>query len=263
MKKIRLNNGVEIPQIGYGVYQIPKEITKQCVLKAFEVGYRHIDTAFAYDNEKEVGEAFKESGLKREEVFITTKVYGAKNFDDACQKIELSLKTLGFDYIDLMLIHWPQDDNIALYKAMEKYYKEGILKAIGLSNFYNEELDKILNIAEIPPMLNQIETHVFKAQIENEKVLKKHNIVLEAWSPLAASHFDIFTNPILAKVASKHQKTIAQVALRYLYQRDIVIIPKSKNPDRIKENFDIEDFVLNNDDIKEIETLNIEKSIHQ
>ena len=263
MRTIRLNNGVEIPQIGYGVYQIPKDIAKECVLKAFEVGYRHIDTAFAYGNEKEVGEAFKESGLNREEVFITTKVYGAKDFDDACNKIELSLKTLDLGYIDLMLIHWPQDDNLALYKAMEKYYKEGKLRAIGLSNFYFEELDNILRHAEIPPVLNQIETHIFKAQIEMQKELNRHHIALESWSPLAAAHFDIFNNPVLLRIADKYQKSGAQVALRYLYQRDIIVIPRSKKPERIKENFEIEDFELDKHDIEEIESLNIERSIYQ
>ncbi len=258
---IKLNNGVEIPQIGYGVYQIPPEITKECVLNALRAGYRHIDTAYAYRNEKQVGEALKESGLKREEVFITTKIYNGQSFLDACEKIELALKTLAVDYIDLMLIHWPEGDNLGMYRAMEKYYREGKLRAIGLSNFYDDELDNILKHAEIPPAVDQIETHPFRNQKEMQKILSTHQIVLESWSPLAAGRNNIFNNPTLSNIARKHKKSVAQVILRYLYERDIIIIPRSKNENRIKENIDILDFALDKKDIEEIESLNTDKTV--
>jgi len=261
MNKIKLNNGVLIPQIGYGTYQIPKEITKECVLNALKIGYRHIDTAFAYDNEKEVGEAIRESQLNRKDVFVTTKVYGAKDYQDACDKIERSLKALNIGYIDLMLIHWPEGDNIALYKAMEYYYHQGKIKAIGVSNFYGEELNKILTNTEVTPVLDQIEAHVFYNQKEMQSLLKDRNIVLEAWSPLAAAKFDIFDNPVLLEIANKYQKTTAQVALRYLYQREIIILPRSKNVERMKENIDILDFELDQDDINKIETLNENRTV--
>ena len=262
VKLIKLNNGVTIPQIGYGVYQISKEITKQCVLAAFDAGYRHIDTAFAYSNEKEVGEALKESKLKRKEVFITTKVYGARDYQDAVNKIELSLKTLDIDYIDMMLIHWPEGDNIALYKAMEEYYRKGKLRAIGLSNFYGEELNKILNICEVMPVVNQIEAHIFRNQKTMQELLMEHNIVLEAWSPLAAGTNNIFNNETLVSIGKKYSKSAAQVALRYLYQKDIIIIPRSKNSERIRENISIIDFELSEDDMKLIDTLDKNKSIY-
>ena len=263
MEFVKLNNGIMIPKIGYGVYQIPKEITKECVLNALSVGYRHIDTAFMYHNEKEVGEAIKESGIARSEIFVTTKIVNAKDYDEACQMIECALKTLNLDYIDLMLIHWPAGDNLAMYKAMEDYYFQGKLKAIGLSNFYGNELDNIIKHSRVIPTIDQIEAHVFNCQIETQKELEKHSIVLEAWSPLAAAKLDIFSNPTLVEIANKYHKSVAQIALRYLYQRNIVIIPRSKNVERMKENIDILDFSLDVNDIKEIEKLDRKKSIYQ
>ena len=258
-----MNNGIDIPQIGYGVWQVPKELAKKCVLDALEVGYRHIDTAYAYQNEKEVGEAIRESGLKREDIFVTTKIFGGKSYKDGCIMIERALKTLGLAYIDLMLIHWPEGDNVGMYKAMEDYYEKGKLRAIGLSNFYGDELDNILKNARIMPALNQIETHVYKNQKEMQKTLEKHGILLESWSPLASAKHNIFNDQIMVNIANKHNKTVAQVALRYLYERNIVIIPKTIHKERMKENLDILDFNLDREDIELIETLNEDKSIFQ
>ena len=260
---MKLNNGVDIPQIGYGVWQVPKEITKKCVLDALEVGYRHIDTAFAYQNEKEVGEAIRESGLRREDIFITTKIFAAKNYDEACLMIERALKTMQLDYIDLMLIHWPEADNVGMYKAMEDHYFKGKLRAIGLSNFYGEELDNILQNARVIPALNQIETHVYKNQKEMQKTLEKRGILLESWSPLASAKHDIFNEPVMVEIAEKYHKTVAQVALRYLYERGIIIIPKSVRKERMKENIDLLDFSLNDKDISAIEMLEEGKSIFE
>ena len=258
---MRLNNGIEIPQIGYGVFEIPKEITKQCVLNALKAGYRHIDTAFAYGNEKEVGEAIRESGIPREEIFVTTKIYGSRSYEEACQKIERALSVLDIGYIDLMLIHWPEGDNVAAYRAMEDYYRQGKLRSIGLSNFYNEELDNILNNTEVVPVLDQIEAHIFKNQKEMQQILESKGILLEAWSPLAQTKFDLFNNPTLVAIAKKHNKTVAQVVLRYLYQRGCIILPRSKNEERIKENINILDFSLDDEDNLNIDKLNQNRGV--
>lgn len=258
-----LNNGIKIPKIGYGVYKVEKEITTQCVLEAIKCGYRHIDTAHYYYNEEEVGRAIIQSNIPREEFFITTKITEAKDYEEACKMIDIALEKLQVSYIDLMLIHWPAGDNLAMYKAMEDYYKEGKLKAIGLSNFYGDSLQEILDNATIMPALNQIEVNVFQAQKEMQEILDKYNIALEAWSPLASGMHNIFENELLLKLASKYNKSVAQIALRYLYQRDIIIIPRSINPKRIKENFDILDFNIDDDDISLIETLDKHKSIFE
>ena len=256
-----LNNGVKIPKIGYGVYEIPPNITEECVSNALKVGYRHIDTARYYENEYEVGCAIKKSGISREEIFITTKIYGAYDYDMACKMIESSLNKLQVDYIDLMLIHWPSGDNLAMYKAMEDYYKQGKLKAIGLSNFYGSDLDNILNNSEITPVVDQIETHIFRSQKQMQKTLEENNIILESWSPLASGANNIFSNETLLEIGQKHNKSIAQVALRYLYQRNILIIPRSTKIERMEENSNILDFNLSDEDINKIETLNREKSL--
>jgi len=258
---MKLNNGVEIPDIGYGVYEIPPKITKECVLTALKIGYRHIDTAAYYKNEREVGEATRESGIPRNEIFVTTKICLAGNYQKACKKIEDCLARLGLDYIDLLLYHWPSGKNVEVYKAMEDYYKKGKIRAIGLSNFYGKKLDEILANCEIVPAVNQIETHVLRNQKEEQALLESKGIVLESWSPLGNGSKKIFNNEILLKIAAKHQKTVAQVSLRYLYQRKVLIIPRSKNEGRMRENFNILDFMLDEEDIKEIETLDRKKSL--
>lgn len=257
---MKLNNGIEIPQIGYGVYGISQKDTQRCVLEALKIGYRLIDTAQYYHNEKEVGEAIKNSNIPREDIFVTTKIYGARNYEEACQMIEKSLERIPY-YIDLMLIHWPSGDNVAMYKAMEKYYKEGKIKAIGISNFYKEDLDIILENCEITPSINQLETHIFRNQKEMQKILKEKNIILEAWSPLASATNNIFENIVLSKIGKKHNKTNAQIALRYLYQQGIVVIPKTSNINRMKENKDIEDFALTEEEMNQIDKLNKGKSL--
>lgn len=256
-----LNNEVKIPRIGYGVYEISPSITEECVSNALKVGYRHIDTSVYYSNEYEVGGAIKNSGIPREKIFITTKICGASNYNRACEMIENALNKLQVDYIDLMLIHWPSGDNLAMYKAMENYYKQGKLSAIGLSNFYGRDLDNILNNCEVMPVVNQIETHVFRNQKQMQKLLQNNNIILESWSPLASGANNIFSNQILLEIGKKYYKSVAQVALRYLYQRDILIIPRTTQIERMKENIDILDFNLSDDDISKIETLDKGKSL--
>ena len=258
---MKLNNGVEIPQIGFGVYQIPAAITKECVLSALKIGYRHIDTAFMYRNEKEVGEAIRECGIPREEIFVTTKIVHAKSYEEACEMIERALTTLDIGYIDLMLIHWPSNDYVGTYKAMEKYYRLGKLRALGISNFYGDQLNDILANAEIPPTINQIEANVFYNQNHMKKILDENNIILEAYTPLAQGRKGFFENEILLKVGEKYHKSVAQVALRYLVQKGYVVIPKTTNPNRMKENFEIFDFTLSEEDIILIAELNEEKSV--
>ena len=258
---MKLNNGVEIPDIGYGVYQIPPKITEECVSNALKVGYRHIDTAAYYRNERQVGEAVRKSGLPRNEVFITTKINRARNYKTACKKIEKCLARLNLGYIDLLLYHWPSGNNLEVYRAMEKYYKEGKIKALGLSNFYDKKLEEIFNNCEVIPTVNQVETHVFREQKDMEKYLNEHDSILESWAPLGHGSKKLFENEILVKIAAKHQKTVAQVALRYLYQRKILIIPCSKNLGRMTQNFEILDFNLDKDDIKEIESLDTNKTL--
>ena len=261
MEYLTLNNGIQIPKLGYGVYQIPPNITEECVLNALKVGYRHIDTAYYYHNEREVGNAIRKSGIPREELFITTKITGAKNYDDACRMIDEALEKLQTTYIDLMLIHWPHGDNVGMYKAMEDYYERGKLRSIGLSNFYNKDLENILKNTKIVPVVNQLETHVFRNQKEGQKLLLEKGIILESWSPLGSGSKKLFRNKILLEIANKHHKSVAQVALRYLYERDVLLIPRSKNSERMKENFEILDFSLDEDDIKQIETLDRNRSL--
>lgn len=261
MDSIKLNNGVLISRIGYGVYEIPPSITEECVLNALKVGYRHIDTSAYYQNEKEVGIAIKKSGIPREEIFITTKMTGARNYAQAVNMIEAALNKLQLEYIDMMLIHWPSGDNVAMYKAMEDYYRKGKLRAVGLSNFYGGDLKQILDNCQIVPMVNQIETHVFRNQKEEQKKLKEKGILLESWSPLASGSGNIFTNKTLLEIADKHHKSVAQIALRYLYQRDILIIPRSTKIDRMRENMDILDFSLDDEDNRKIENLNKDRSL--
>lgn len=258
---IVLNNGIKIPRIGYGVYQIPPSSTEHCVSEALKLGYRHIDTAAYYNNEYEVGLAVKNSKIPREEIFITTKIYGADNYDIACKMIDEALEKLQVEHIDLMLIHWPSGDNLAMYKAMEDYYKNKKLRAIGLSNFYGEDLNSILENCEITPTVDQIETHVFRNQYNMQKILKDNGIVLEAWSPLASGENNIFSNEIISSIGNKYSKSNAQVALRYLYQRDILIIPKSTKAERMKDNMNIRNFVLSEEDMNLIDSLDKGKSL--
>lgn len=256
MEYVTLNNGIKMPKLGYGVYQTPAEDTKRCVLEAIEVGYRSIDTAQAYGNEEGVGEALKECGLPREEFFITTKVWISNaGYEKAKASIEASLKALQTEYIDLLLIHQPFGDYYGTYHAMEEAYKAGKVRAIGVSNFGPDRYIDIENFSEIKPAVNQVETHVFQQQKVAKEYMKKYGCQIESWGPFAEGKKDIFNNPVLTKIGEKYKKTAAQVALRFLMQSDVVIIPKSTHKERMEQNFAIFDFELSADDMTEIEKL--------
>ena len=261
METMKLYNGVEVPANGFGVYQVSKEDCKESVLTALKTGYRHIDTAQSYFNESEVGEALKESDVPRKEIFLTTKVwidnYGeGKTYDSVVE----SLKKLQTDYLDLILLHQPVGDYYAAYRDLEKLYEEGKVRAIGVSNFYPDRLVDLCMFAKIKPMVNQIEVNVFNQQVEAKKWADKYGVVLEAWAPFAEGRNNMFHNEVLQAIGEKHNKSVAQVILRWLYQRGIVSLAKSVYEERIKENFDIYSFELDNDDMKKIETLDTKTS---
>lgn len=261
MENIRLANGYEVPARGYGVYQVSKEDCKASVLAALKAGYRHIDTAQSYFNEEEVGEAIKECNIKREDLFITTKVwidnYGeGKTYNSVIE----SMKKLNVKYLDLILLHQPLADYYGAYRDLEKLYKEDLVKAIGVSNFYPDRLIDLCLFAQIKPMVNQIEVNVFNQQIEAQKWADKYGVVLEAWAPFAEGRNNMF-NPVLHEIAIKHNKTVAQVILRWLYQRNIVSLAKSIHKERMIENFSIDSFELDNDDLAKILTLDTKTSL--
>lgn len=261
METMKLYNGVEVPAKGFGVYQVSKEDCKESVLTALKTGYRHIDTAQSYFNESEVGEALKESDVPRKEIFLTTKVwidnYGeGKTYDSVVE----SLKKLQTDYLDLILLHQPVGDYYAAYRDLEKLYEEGKVQAIGVSNFYPDRLVDLCMFAKIKPMVNQIEVNVFNQQVEAKKWADKYGVVLEAWAPFAEGRNNMFHNEVLQAIGEKHNKSVAQVILRWLYQRGIVSLAKSVHEERIKANFDIYLFELDNDDMKKIETLDTKTS---
>lgn len=262
MENIRLANGYEVPARGYGVYQVSKEDCKASVLAALKAGYRHIDTAQSYFNEEEVGEAIKECNIKREDLFITTKVwidnYGeGKTYNSVIE----SMKKLNVKYLDLILLHQPLADYYGTYRDLEKLYKEDLVKAIGVSNFYPDRLIDLCLFAQIKPMVNQIEVNVFNQQIEAQKWADKYGVVLEAWAPFAEGRNNMFNNPVLHEIAIKHNKTVAQVILRWLYQRNIVSLAKSIHKERMIENFSIDSFELDNDDLAKILTLDTKTSL--
>lgn len=262
MENIRLANGYEVPARGYGVYQVSKEDCKASVLAALKAGYRHIDTAQSYFNEEEVGEAIKECNIKREDLFITTKVwidnYGeGKTYNSVIE----SMKKLNVKYLDLILLHQPLADYYGAYRDLEKLYKDDLVKAIGVSNFYPDRLIDLCLFAQIKPMVNQIEVNVFNQQIEAQKWADKYGVVLEAWAPFAEGRNNMFNNPVLHEIAIKHNKTVAQVTLRWLYQRNIVSLAKSIHKERMIENFSIDSFELDNDDLAKILTLDTKTSL--
>ena len=255
-----LNNGLKMPMLGLGVYQLNNE---EIITKAIdELGYRLIDTARMYGNEKIVGKAIKKSKIPREELFITTKVYGPdRGYEKTKRAIEKSLENLGLDYIDLMLIHEPYKEALEMYKALEEAKKEGKIKSIGISNFNKKLYLEFIKQCKEIPQINQVEAHVFYSRKELQKILEKNGTVMEAWSPLAAGKNDIFNNETLNKIGKKYGKTAAQIALKYLLSRNIIIIPKSENIKRLKENIDLFDFELEKEDIKKIETLERKMSL--
>ena len=256
MEYVTLNNGIRMPKLGYGVYQTPAEDTKRCVLDAIDVGYRSIDTAQAYYNEAGVGDALAESGLPREEFFLTTKVWiTSAGYEKARASIEESMRKLRTDYLDLLLIHQPFSDYPGTWRAMEKAVKAGKVRAIGLSNFYPDRFVDMAECAEIKPAVNQLKTNVFSQQWDAEAEMKPYDTRIMAWAPLAQGDPDLLTNPILTALAERYNKTVQQVALRYLVQRGIIAIPKSTHIERMKQNLDVFDFTLTPEDMESIRPL--------
>lgn len=262
MKTVTLNNGVVMPQIGYGVYQVSPAECERCVSDALKVGYRMIDTAQAYHNEEGVGAAVKKSGIARDELFLVSKVWISNyGFDKAKASIDESLRKLGTDYIDLMLLHQPFCDRYGAYRALEAAYKEGKVRAIGVSNFYPDHFIDLASNVEIVPAVNQVETHVFDQQIEAQGYMKEFGTHMMAWAPLAEGRNNFFTNPVLEAIGKKYGKSVAQVALRWLIQRDVIIIPKSVHVERMQQNLDIFDFELSQDDMAAIAGLDTKQSL--
>ncbi len=261
MREVRLNNGVMMPSVGFGVYQIDKNGTKAAVLEALEVGYRMIDTAASYFNEREVGEAIRESGMPRESVFVTSKLWVQDyEYDDALRAFDRSLSELGLDYIDLYLLHKPYGNYYAAWRALERLHKEGRIRAIGVTSFSNERLQDLFLHNEVKPAVNQIETHPFQQQKDANAFLKAEGIVHEAWAPFAEGQKGIFTNSVLTEIAASHCKSVAAVILRWLNQRGVVVIPKSIRADRIRENFNIFDIRLSDAEMAAISALDEKKS---
>jgi diketogulonate reductase-like aldo/keto reductase len=261
MNTIKFYNGVEIPQIGYGAMVAPAD-TERLVSEALSTGYRMIDTAQSYINETEVGNAVRKSGIRREDIFLVSKVwFGNYGYEKAKASIDESLRKLQTDYIDLMLLHQPFCDRYGAYRALMDAYREGKLRAIGVSNFYPDHLIDLASNVEIKPMVNQVETHVFDQQVEAKKYMDELDCRIMSWGPLAEGRNNFFTNGLLTEIGSKYGKTVPQVALRWLLQRGVIIIPKSTHKERMAQNLDIFDFELTADDMAQIQTLDTGKSL--
>lgn len=263
MQTVTLNNGVKMPIIGLGVYQVPDaEECERAVYEALMTGYRLIDTAAGYLNEEAVGRAIKHSGVPREELFITTKLWVQDaSYESAKLAFAKSLKKLQLDYLDLYLIHQPFGDYYGAWHAMEELYSEGKIKAIGVSNFLPDRLMDLIVHNEIVPAVNQIETHPFYQQTETTAFMKEQGVQHQSWAPFAEGRGNMFSNKLLTSIAVKHNKSVAQVVLRWLVQREVVVIPKSVRKERIVENFDIFDFELSVDDMEQISTLDTRESL--
>ena len=262
MKTVKLNNGIEMPILGYGVFLVDPKECERCVTDAIDVGYRMIDTAQAYYNEEGVGAAIKKSGIKRDEFFLVTKVWITNSGEEnAAKSIEESLKKLQTDYVDLLLIHQPFGDYYGTYRAMEKAYKDGKTRSIGVSNFFPDRFVDLCNFVEIKPMINQMETHVFQQEKTLRKYMDKYSTQLMSWSPMARGENNFFNNEILKSIGEKYNKSIAQVALRFLTQENVIVIPKSTHKERMKENFEIFDFELSKDDMATLRSLDKGESI--
>lgn len=261
MEQITLYNGVRMPIVGYGVYQVSKEECERCVLDALAVGYRSIDTAQSYFNEEQVGNAIAKSGVPREEIFLTTKVWVEHyGYEEAKKSVLESMRKLQTEYLDLVLLHQPFSDYYGAYRALEDLYEEGKLRAIGVSNFYPDRLVDIASFSRVKPMVNQVETHPFHQQAEAKKWMDKYGIQMEAWAPFGEGRGGLFENPILAQLAEKYNKTTAQIILRWHIQRGIVVIPKSTHKARMEENLQVFDFVLEPEDMNRISALDKNQS---
>ena len=264
MKQITLNNGIAMPVMGFGVYQIPPEDTERCVREAIEVGYRSIDTAWAYFNEEGVGAALKGCGIPREEFFVTSKIWVLDGGYEKAQKaINEALRKLQMNYLDLMLIHQPFNDFYGTWRAMEEAHKKGLIRAIGVANFAADRLIDFCKFAEVKPAVDQVEMHVFQQQTQLRPVLSKYGVQLESWGPFAEGRNGFFSNPVLGVVAARHGRTVAQVGLRFLIQSGAVIIPKSMHRNRMEENFHALDFELDDLDMGALQTLNCDKTLFE
>ncbi|MHC5372522.1 aldo/keto reductase [Enterococcus sp. LJL120] len=263
MEHVTLNNGLKMPILGFGVYQIPDlEECERVVSEAIQTGYRSIDTAQAYGNEAAVGNAVKKSGLPRSEFFITSKIWITNGgYEKAKASIDESLRLLQTDYLDLMLIHQPFNDYYGTYRAMEEAYDAGKLKAIGVSNFYPDRFIDIATYSRIKPMVNQVETHVFNQQSQAQEIMQEYGTQIESWGPFAEGKNDFFNNAVLKEIGGNHGKSVAQVALRYLIQRGVVVIPKTVSQERMTENFSVFDFGLTDGEMAEIFSLDQKESL--
>ncbi|XVV10177.1 aldo/keto reductase [Actinoplanes sp. CA-131856] len=260
--EVTLNNGVKMPILGFGVFQVPGEQTEQVVSDALAAGYRAIDTAASYGNEEAVGRAIAKSGIPREELFVTTKMWIQHTGEQTARReFDKSLRLLGLEYLDLYLIHQPLGDYYSSWHAMEKLYGEGLAKAIGVSNFYPDRLVDLIQHNDITPAVNQIETHPFFQRADYQKLMGEHNVQIESWGPFAEGRNDLFTNPVLTEIGAAHGKSVAQVVLRWLTERGVVVIPKSVRPDRMAQNLDIFDFELTGDEMARIAALDTGASL--
>lgn len=262
MEFVTLNNGIKMPILGYGVYQVTNDECERCVLDAIDVGYRHIDTAQSYGNEEAVGNAVKKCGVPREELFLTTKVWVSNGgYEKAKGSLKESLRKLQTEYIDLVLIHQPFNDYYGTYRAMEEAYKEGWIRAIGVYNFYPDRLVDLCRFVEVVPAINQVETHVFQQQKKAHEYMEKYGVQHESWGPFAEGRKDFFTNPVLTEIGAKYGKSSAQAALRFLIQSNVVVIPKSTHKERMAQNIDVFDFTLSDADMEAIRKLDEGESL--
>lgn len=262
MQTVTLNNGVEMPILGFGVFQVPAEETERVVTEALAAGYRHLDTAAAYGNEEAVGRAIKASGIAREELFVTTKLWIHSGGEEGTKRaFDTSLQLLGLDRLDLYLIHQPFGDVYSSWRAMQDLHRQGAIRAIGVSNFHPDRLVDLIDHNEITPAVNQIETHPYHQRVADQQVMTDRGVQIESWGPLAEGKNGIFNDPVLTAIGRAHGKSVAQVALRWLIQRGVVVIPKSSRPERMAENFDVFDFELTDEDTARIATLDTGVSV--
>ena len=261
MEYITLSNGVKMPQLGYGVYQVTQDECERCVLDALKVGYRAIDTAQSYFNEEQVGSAIEKSGTHRKDIFLTTKVWVEHyGYEETKKSVLESMQKLRTDYLDLCLLHQPFSDYYGAWRALEELYEAGIIRAIGVSNFYPDRLVDICSFARIRPMVNQVETHPFNQQVAAKKWMDKYDVQIEAWAPFGEGRGNMFQNPVLNEIGAKYNKSAAQVILRWHLQRGVIIIPKSTHIERMQENLNVFDFTLSQEDMTSIAALDTKTS---